>query len=75
LQIQLRLFKENQQLFSGAPMDLAGAPNAKRVAAIGHLQLGQNLAAGDYVLQIIVSDIAEPNKRRVASQWIPFEVE
>jgi VWFA-related protein len=75
LQIQLRLFKENQQLFSGAPMDLAGTPNAKRVSAIGHLQLGQNLGAGDYVLQIIVSDIAEPNKRRVASQWIPFEVE
>jgi VWFA-related protein len=75
LQIQLRLFKENQQLFSGAPMDLTGPLNAKRVSAIGHLQLGQNLAAGDYVLQIIVSDIAEANKRRVASQWIPFEVE
>jgi hypothetical protein len=75
LQIQLRLFKENQQLFSGAPMNLSGAPNTKRVAAIGHFQLGQNLAAGDYVLQIIVTDIAEPNKPRVASQWIPFEIE
>jgi VWFA-related protein len=74
LQIQLRLFKENQQLFSGAPMSLSGPPNAKRVSAIGHLQLGQ-LAPGDYVLQIIVTDLAEPNKPRVASQWIPFEVE
>lgn len=75
LQIQLRLFKENQQLFSGAPMNLTGPPNAKRVAAIGHLQLGQNLAAGDYVLQIIVTDMAEQKKPRVASQWIPFEIE
>jgi hypothetical protein len=56
-------------------MDLTGPPNAKRVAAIGHLQLGQNLMAGDYVLQIIVTDVAEPNKPRVASQWIPFEIE
>jgi hypothetical protein len=75
LQIQLRLFRENQQLFSGVPMNLSGAPNVKRVAAIGHFQLGQNLSAGDYVLQLIVSDVAEPNKPRVASQWIPFEIE
>jgi len=33
------------------------------------------LAAGDYILQVIVTDVAGKNKPRVASQWIPFEVE
>jgi hypothetical protein len=32
------------------------------------------MAAGDYVLQIIVTDSADKQKPRVASQWIDFEI-
>jgi len=75
LQMQVRLFRENQQVFSSPTMNVSGQPNAKRVVAIGHLQLGQNLKPGDYVLQVIVTDVAEKDKARFASQWIPFEIE
>jgi VWFA-related protein len=75
LQMQVRLFHENQQVFSSQVLNIAGQPDAKRVVAIGHLQLGQNLKPGDYILQVIVTDVAEKQKPRATSQWIPFEIE
>ncbi len=75
LTMQVRLFRDNQQVFASSSLNVMGQPAAKRVVAMGHLQLGQNLAAGDYILQVIVTDVAGKNKPRVASQWIPFEVE
>jgi len=75
LTMQVRLFRDNQQVFASPNLNVMGQPAAKRVVAMGHLQLGQNLAAGDYILQVIVTDVAGKNKPRVASQWIPFEVE
>lgn len=75
LQTQVRLFHENQQVFAGKVLNIAGQPAAKRVVAFGHLQLGQNLPPGDYVLQVIVTDMATgKDKPRPTSQWLPFEI-
>jgi VWFA-related protein len=75
LTMQVRLFRDNQQVFASQNLDVMGQPGAKRVVAMGHLKLGQNLTPGDYILQVIVTDVAGKNKPRVASQWIVFEVE
>ena len=75
LQMQVRLFRENQPVFSSQLMNVSGQPGAKRVVAIGRLQLGQNLRPGDYILQVIVTDMAGKDKRRMATQWIPFDVD
>ncbi len=75
LQTQVRLFRENQQVFTTQVRNLAGQPGAKRLTARGRLQLGQNLKPGDYILQVIVTDVAAKDKRRVATQWITLEVE
>lgn len=75
LQMQVRLFHENQQVFSSQMLNIVGQPDAKRVVAIGHLKLGENLKPGDYILQVIVTDVAEKQKPRATSQWIPFEIE
>ena len=75
LTMQVRLFRDNQQVFASSNLNVAGQPAAKRVVAMGHLQLGQNLTPGDYILQVIVTDVSGKNKQRVASQWIPFEIE
>lgn len=75
LQTQVRLFHENQQVYTTQVRNLAGQPGAKRLTARGSLQLGQNLKAGDYILQVIVTDMTAKDKRRVATQWIPFEIE
>jgi VWFA-related protein len=75
LQTQVRLFRENEQVYTTPVRNLAGQPGAKRLTARGRLQLGQNLKPGDYILQVMVTDVAAKDKRRVATQWIPFEVE
>jgi VWFA-related protein len=75
LQTQVRLFRENQQVFASQVLNVAGQPNVKRVVAMAHLKLGQNLKPGDYVLQVIVTDVADKGKQRVASQWITFEID
>lgn len=75
LQTQVRLFRENQQVYTTQMRNLAGQMSAKRLTARGRLQLGQDLKPGDYILQVIVTDVAAKDKRRVATQWISFEVE
>jgi hypothetical protein len=32
------------------------------------------MAAGDYMLQVIVTDLLAKEKQRTATQWIDFEV-
>jgi VWFA-related protein len=75
LETQVRLFRENQQVFASQVLHVTGQPELKRVVAMAHLKLGQNLKPGDYVLQVIVTDVADKGKQRVASQWITFEIE
>lgn len=74
LQSQVRLFRDNQLVFSGRVLDLNGQPDSKRLVALGRLPLGSNLPPGDYVLQVIVTDPLAKEKNRVASQWIDFEI-
>jgi VWFA-related protein len=74
LQTQVHLFHDNQQIFAGKVLDIAGQADNRRLVAFGHLQLGQNLTPGDYILQVIVTDVAGKERPRIASQWLPFEI-
>ena len=75
LQTQFRLFRENQKVYSGQVRTVSGQPGAKHVVVLGRLQLVQSLTPGDYILQVIVTDLSAKDKRRVASQWITFDIE
>jgi hypothetical protein len=46
----------------------------ERLVATGALELGTDLAAGEYILQVIVLDTLADKKYRVASQWMDFEI-
>lgn len=75
VQTQVLLFRENQLVYTTQVRNLAGEPGAKRLTAMGRLQLRPDWKLGDYILQVIVTDVSTKDKRRVATQWIPFEVE
>ena len=75
LQTQVRLFRENQRVYSGQVRTVSGQPGAKRVVVMGRLQLVHSLTPGDYILQVIVTDLSAKDKRRVASQWITFDID
>ena len=74
LQSQVHLFRDNKLVFTGRVLDLSGLADSKRLAAFGRLPLPANLLAGDYVLQIIVTDALAKDKDRIATQWIDFEI-
>ena len=76
LQIQTRLFREGKLFFTGRvqPINLGNQSDPKRLAAGGGLQLGSEMAPGEYILQIVVTDPLAKEKYRVATQWIDFEI-
>jgi VWFA-related protein len=76
VQTQMRLFRDGQQVFGGRvlPLDAAGQKDLKRLAAAGRLRLGPELTPGAYLLQVTVTDTLAPEKHRVATQWMDFEI-
>lgn len=75
LQRQVRLFHDGQLLFTSDPLpvDLADQSVMKRLNIGGRLQLGSALAPGEYVLQVVVTDLLAKDKYRTATQYIDFE--
>jgi hypothetical protein len=76
LTTQIRLFRDGKQVFTGSalPFDPTGQTDLGRLVVGGALDLGNDLAPGEYILQIIVSDMVADKKYRVASQSMDFEI-
>lgn len=76
LQTQVRLFRNGQLVFTGKEVafDSSMQSDTKQLNLVGAMQLGTELAAGEYVLQLIVTDQLAKEKYRVASQWMDFEI-
>ena len=76
LTTQIRLFRDGTQVFTGSelPFDPTGQADLGRLVVGGALDLGTDLAPGEYILQVIVSDMLADKKYRVATQWMDFEI-
>jgi hypothetical protein len=55
-------------------MDTTRQPGIREPVFTDAVSLGENLLPGDYVLQVIVTDGLAKEKRRLATQYIQFEV-
>jgi len=76
LQTQMLLFRDGKPVFTGRvqTFDAQTQNVAGDVGAGGLLRLGTELTPGEYVLQMIVTDLLAKEKQRVAVQWIDFDV-
>lgn len=76
LQIQVRIFRDGQAVFTGKEQlfKVENPPDLKRLGAGGALQLGNEMTPGEYVFQVVVTDLLADQKHRIATQWIDFEV-
>lgn len=76
LESQLILLKDGKQVFVGkvSPLNVGEELDWKHIPASGRLRLGDDLAPGDYILQIIVTDKLANEKYRWATQWMDFEI-
>ncbi|NOT46243.1 MAG: VWA domain-containing protein [Acidobacteria bacterium] len=73
--MQARVFHDRELVFENneQPINLEGQDAAAPVYTDA-VQLGQNLLPGDYVLQIVVTDGLAKDKKRIAMQYVQFEV-
>lgn len=74
LSTQVKLFRDGKAVFTGRelPFLASDAADLKRLMAGGVIQLGNDLPAGDYVLQVTVTDALADEKHRTATQWMDF---
>lgn len=77
LKIQTRLIKDGKIVLESSPVPFNASEqnDMQRLENVGSITLGNDLAAGNYVLQIIAIDenISKQNLK-TASQWIDFEI-
>lgn len=72
---QTRIFRDGQVIVSNNPavINMEGQADPQRIVAFHPLKLGKEMSPGNYVLQVIVTDLSE-KKPRVSSRWIDFEI-
>lgn len=77
LSARVRIFRDGKPILEGknAPLDLFGQTDLQRVKASGALNLGDAMTAGDYVLQIVITDNLAKGKRQIATQFVQFEIQ
>lgn len=76
LLLQSRIFRDGKIIFDSRPKPfvLENQTDKQTVRITGSLNLGTQMAAGDYILQLIVTDNSNSKKRQIASQFVPFEI-
>jgi len=76
LTYQLKLFRDGTPVFEGkaAPVVRMQDESPRKVSTGGTMRLGQNLAPGEYILQIDITDSLAKESRRTATQFVQFEV-
>jgi VWFA-related protein len=77
LEVQTRIFRDGQVVYSGKPVAMQTDPKAedpKRLLGGGRMQLGR-ISPGEYILQVVVTDKLAREKYRVAAQSQDFEIQ
>lgn len=76
LSTQVRVFRDGKIVLEGKSnaTNLQGQSDFSKIKFLGALALGGEMQTGDYVLQIVVTDNLAKAKRKLANQWVQFEI-
>lgn len=76
LQTQVRVFRDGQPVFTGRVQRFAlnNPPDVSRLSAASAIQLGGDMTPGEYVLQVIVTDLLAGDKHATATRWVDFKI-
>ncbi|HSE19802.1 MAG TPA: VWA domain-containing protein [Pyrinomonadaceae bacterium] len=76
LQTQVRVFRDGQPVFTGKQQRFIAdnPPDITRLSAASAIKLGAEMTPGDYVLQVVVTDMLAGAKYHVASRWVDFKI-
>lgn len=70
------MFRNGKLLFEGKKTIVNNEPKSSGVVISieGAINLGSDMEAGDYALQVVVRDKLANKKRQLTSQYIQFEI-
>ena len=73
---QMRLFRDGKVVFEGKlqPVPVFPGPDPKAIDFSSALALGNDMAPGDYVLQVTITDNLAKEKHKSAVQFVQFEI-
>ncbi|HEY0658373.1 MAG TPA: hypothetical protein VGD05_07860, partial [Pyrinomonadaceae bacterium] len=74
---QMRIFRDGKLFFEGKqqqPVIISNQAGYNKIDVNGSLNLGAVMQPGDYVLQIVVTDNLAKEKRKIATQFVQFEI-
>jgi hypothetical protein len=76
LTTQVRIFRDGQPVFTGRAQhfSLNNPPDITRLSAASAIKLGGDMTPGEYVLQVIVTDLLAGDKYAVTSRWVDFKI-
>jgi hypothetical protein len=76
LQVQLRVFRDGKLILNGktVEMSIANQTDFRQIKGLGAMNLGDKMEAGEYVMQVVVTDALAKEKRKLAAQFVPFEI-
>jgi len=76
LKTQLRIYRDGQLIFIGDEEAFSALDQSdpKRLLGAGVVRMGSKMVPGEYVIQIVVTDLLAKQKENVTSQWIDFDV-
>lgn len=76
IRIQTRVFHDRKLVFETkeTQLDPAALASTREYTHTDAIELGERLLPGDYVLQVIVTDGLLKKKKRIATQYVQFEV-
>lgn len=71
-----RVFRDGKLIFEGEPQSAVESvkEGKKRIEYTGSISLGTEMQPGDYVLQLVAVDEVPNKKRRIATQFVQFEI-
>jgi hypothetical protein len=74
---QMKIFRDGKPIFEGKimPLEASGQTDLQRLKSAGAFNLSDDMQAGEYILQIIVTDELAKKKRQIAAQFVQFEVQ
>ena len=76
LQTQIRIFRDGKLFLDGKtnPFNADEQTDQTKLNFAGAIALGNEMKPGDYILQIVITDNLAKSKRKLATQWVQFEI-
>lgn len=74
LSLQYKIFRDGKEIFAVAEKPLTPGQQLKAVDISEAFSLGNKMAQGDYVVQVIVRDTLAKGSSQTATQWTDFEI-